>query len=302
MSMRVLSFVLLLGVMAHFAVSQSMDNPEDYVDDMTNKWKPPSLIPGPSDDSPTLKCSRLRSRIVRGIIEEQVMPTVEDAGYFLPKECLLSRANDILRLQEEQKHELWREQWKCLLCGKSFRSEFYLDKHMENKHTSLYHSNATCCLADLCEMFDCESGIEEAKSRNKNTPYSELDNVPLSEIEMHRGPCKENVMDRRKAMCEAVLHKCFSPDKSDSSRALFDTFERRFCARLSCSPAMEKLKWKLPVSGKWRKFYGVLVFILVGSLAVFYALFFYTRRKSRSGNDLRRLSRSRLFSRKTKAF
>ena len=36
--------------------------------------------------------------------------------------------------QEDQKEELRPNQWKCNSCGKMFRSEHYIDLHMDRKH------------------------------------------------------------------------------------------------------------------------------------------------------------------------
>ena len=57
--------------------------------------------------------------------------------------CPLHPSNDRLRQHEEHKQAVTQYQWKCALCGKMFRSESYIDLHLERKHHDTLPTNST---------------------------------------------------------------------------------------------------------------------------------------------------------------
>ena len=53
----------------------------------------------------------------------------------LPEECVLNPRFDAYLDQEVHKVEESRYEWRCEYCHKTFKNEFYMDRHMDNKHT-----------------------------------------------------------------------------------------------------------------------------------------------------------------------
>eukprot|EP00274_Cyanoptyche_gloeocystis_P002121 CAMPEP_0196660356 /NCGR_PEP_ID=MMETSP1086-20130531/39260_1 /TAXON_ID=77921 /ORGANISM="Cyanoptyche gloeocystis , Strain SAG4.97" /LENGTH=334 /DNA_ID=CAMNT_0041994707 /DNA_START=88 /DNA_END=1093 /DNA_ORIENTATION=+ len=182
-------------------------------------------------ESSTASCNRFRSRIARNVIEEQIFPAADDVEYELPSDCPFARDNDILRLQELSKKEMWRDQWRCTVCSKVFKSEHFLDKHLENKHSSHISKNATVCLADMCDFLNCDNLIRQMH-------YDEaLEDVPIENLGFDpTAPiiCKDHVMERKKLACQAVMQRCFPPD-NEATKYLNDLFDREFCQRMTAA-------------------------------------------------------------------
>lgn len=80
-------------------------------------------------------CSRPESREARAIIGSRVLEVARGAGAGeLATTCPLHSQNDALKLHEAAKRRMSGHNWKCLLCGKAFRSERYMDLHLHRKH------------------------------------------------------------------------------------------------------------------------------------------------------------------------
>mmetsp|Transcript_20312 Transcript_20312/g.30998 ORF Transcript_20312/g.30998 Transcript_20312/m.30998 type:complete len:246 (-) Transcript_20312:219-956(-) len=101
-----------------------------------------------------MSCNRELSRIARVLLREMS----SEIGGQLPQECVFNPERDVLLYQERQKKALRLNLWKCRLCGKKFVSEYFLDEHLDRKHSS-ETGNVTqpYCLADACDILDCAS-------------------------------------------------------------------------------------------------------------------------------------------------
>ncbi|KAK9198177.1 hypothetical protein WN944_013360 [Citrus x changshan-huyou] len=82
-------------------------------------------------------CSRERSRAAWGVIEEYLMPFVEQEQYEISSKCRLHPDNDMFRDQEQHKIHVDINEWRCGYCKKSFRAEKFLDQHFDNRHNNL---------------------------------------------------------------------------------------------------------------------------------------------------------------------
>jgi len=132
------------------------------------------LLASASDDS---HCSRDNSRRVRTFLNKNVYPKLPFSALDLPSTCQLHPSLDAFREQELNKKEVTRGDWKCLYCTKHFRSEFYLDKHMHNRHGDKLPENGstTACLADLCPVFGCDTApLQLSRRGSSSTPQQPL--------------------------------------------------------------------------------------------------------------------------------
>ncbi|KAF4727640.1 hypothetical protein FOZ63_016167, partial [Perkinsus olseni] len=83
------------------------------------------------------RCNRGISRTVRKILDRNVLPGLPEPL----QTCVLSPGNDIWSPHEQAK--VWNRAkqsaatWQCGVCGKVFKSEHYLDLHMESKHMDI---------------------------------------------------------------------------------------------------------------------------------------------------------------------
>lgn len=131
-------------------------------------------------------CDRRLSRASREWIRRRIVPlvlspnkTVEDQIVH-PSTCILHPNRDMLLSQEEQSYAipagssrmtmtttpsvalLPKQQqywWQCGLCGKTFLTRYYLDLHLETKHTASANAmqedsrgDAVCPATDICPI------------------------------------------------------------------------------------------------------------------------------------------------------
>ena len=115
-----------------------------------------SAVRHPVSSAAPQDCSRPLSRAVRETIANEVMSALGPSAPsvdILPPTCLLSFQADMYHEQERNKTITRSELFKCGYCNKTFKSEMYLDRHMDNKHMNLIPSERHHCLADLAPLF-----------------------------------------------------------------------------------------------------------------------------------------------------
>ena len=61
-------------------------------------------------------------------------PYVVSKNYTISTTCALRLDNDMFLQQEKSKKENHPNSFKCGLCSKMFRSEKFLDVHLDNRH------------------------------------------------------------------------------------------------------------------------------------------------------------------------
>lgn len=102
-------------------------------------------------------CDRTRSKEARQALRRILWDSAEARKFELPHDCPLLPDADVLQWQEATKRPVSSSHWRCGLCGKNFRSEFFLDKHLARKHATAGGEEALTsvrvekvCLADFC--------------------------------------------------------------------------------------------------------------------------------------------------------
>lgn len=218
-------------------------------------------------------CSRSRSRLVRSIVSEYLMPFVESQKFTLSKSCRLHLENDLFREQEGKMEELRPMQWQCGYCKKVFRTQNYLDNHFDNRHSDKLDTKGTVCLADLCGALHCDYYDSMLSPKHKKTT------------------CKPAVADRNRHACEVLANTCFPVDQSNAAHKLNDFFKRQFCDAHTC-----KRQLKIYPRGSGRNknkslFYAISLFTIV-VLGIFYlVVFLHKRELSMLPKGLRRATR-----------
>ena len=99
-------------------------------------------------------CSRTLSRRVRTYLNREVFSLLPEtfAATSLPESCPLNPRYDIFLDQEIHKHERSRSEWECGYCRKSFKNEFYIDRHMDNKHSDKLVVNFALFMFLFCKI------------------------------------------------------------------------------------------------------------------------------------------------------
>lgn len=163
-----------------------------------------------------IHCSRERSRTAWNVIDEYLIPFVEQERYSLSQGCKLHPDNDMFRQQELKKDHITANQWQCTHCKKMFRTEKFLDQHFDKRHMDQINITADRCLADVCGALHCDYYNAMLQSKRKKTK------------------CNTLASDKNLHLCQSLAKSCFPPDISSSSRRLHDFFLRQFCDAHEC--------------------------------------------------------------------
>jgi len=205
---------------------------------------------------------------VAEILREHVLPMLAQHRYDLPPDCPLALSRDVYAVHEANRALDRSRYHKCLMCGKMFVSEKYLDDHFDRRHSVNLTQNAVC-LADYCSMLSCE---------------------PLNPK-----LCRPAEMERSRATCDHVIHRCFPPEKGKLQLKLHDIFTAEYCDKLDCghqaAPAAPP-----PSRARVTLYYVFVGFVAVG-LVLFYIALYVNRSEGSGKSDLARLSSARHTSR-----
>ncbi|GAV68004.1 hypothetical protein CFOL_v3_11507 [Cephalotus follicularis] len=213
-------------------------------------------------------CSRERSKAAWDIIEEYLMPFVEQEQYQISSKCRLHQDNDLFRDQERHKIHVDINEWRCGYCKKSFRAEKFLDRHFDNRHYNLLNTSHSKCLADLCGALHCDY------VKNSKSPKSK---------------CNPAAVARNRHLCESLADSCFPISQGSSASRLHELFLRQFCDAHSCSGKRKPF----PREGKKRTsvFYLAISILTLMLLPIFYLIVYLYQSEMRKGKqELRRIS------------
>ncbi|KAL5717820.1 hypothetical protein ACHQM5_010783 [Ranunculus cassubicifolius] len=213
-------------------------------------------------------CSRERSRAAWEVIEEYLVPFIEQEKYQLSPSCLLRANNDMFRDQEQHKTHLDINDWQCGYCKKSFRAENFLDQHFDNRHYNLLNSSSKC-LADVCGALHCDL-VMDSKKRKKTK-------------------CNPAAASRNRHLCESLAGNCFPTNAGPAASRLHELFLRQFCDAHTCTGSHK------PFSRGGRKhysmFYLCISILSVMLLPVFYLIVYLHQMEKKKGiQDLKRIS------------
>lgn len=178
-------------------------------------------------------CSRSVSRKVRNYLNNNVYSQLPFASDKLPFECPLHPHYDLYNDQELHKKELIKGDWKCGYCNKHFKSEYYIDKHMYNKHSDklLMNSTSSSCLANLCPVFGCHSSQTVTKNEgsfllSKKRKFNDNDGDVCTTLQV----------EKNKYKCEKTLKSCFNDDQlTIDGGNLHDYFHNSICKKIHCN-------------------------------------------------------------------
>jgi len=175
-------------------------------------------------------CSREDSRELTNYFSKHIFPKLPSNDLELPSNCPFHPMYNMYFSQEKNKTKVSRQNWKCGFCGKQFKSEFYLDRHMRNKHVDkLDHglTHDTGCVADLCPLLGCRT-----RRRGKQRTIERRGGAHFEQ----EVPCTTADLERAKFRCENLMRKCFplSLPLLDSGLSALETFRENICGSLRC--------------------------------------------------------------------
>jgi len=168
----------------------------------------------------TASCDRVASREARNILTTGLLPAVRQLGVEFAPSCPLHPDHDHLLRHERAKQPATQWQWRCGECGKIFKSEHYLDLHLERRHNdTLPAASDGTCLADYCDILRCPSWIGSLRHKAE-----------------HRSACRPAMLEARRALCQHVMHDCFVASAIGVDlHHVFERMDERYCHALSCA-------------------------------------------------------------------
>ncbi|CEM13784.1 unnamed protein product [Vitrella brassicaformis CCMP3155] len=212
-------FLLVLAAwLPHLFVPNTASKKHHHSYSKSDKQRPAAPRYHTKEESP-VGCSRAVSRWVRAALHEYIVPQAKKVvGFKWPPKCGMDPDHDYYHYQESQKVKLKSGHYQCSLCKKLFRTEYYIDVHMDTRHPDSIN-NATHCLADLCEVFDVCNGPPHR--RRKPTSV-----------------CDEHKLEAAHELCDREVTRCFP--LSSTARLLHVDVRRRYCSHLNCKDWLER--------------------------------------------------------------
>jgi len=219
-------------------------------------------------------CSRGISRIANELIEDHILPVLKHVGVdTFPESC--PYASGCFRTQEKEKHKIRRDRWECGICGKLFKSERHIDRHLDYRHTT--NTKNTFCISDACSHLRCHTQMPLPDS------LSSEERVQLARVRSER--CDELLMQSRRSACEDVARLCFE------SETLRSNFLQEYCLSLTCSrhdftTTAPSLKRKLDIPDNNHTFHNIFIFFIVFGTLFYYLKLLFLRRRRMSADGL----------------
>lgn len=222
--------------------------------------------------------------------------------HHLPAGCPLRPELDLYLDQERHKSRgLGRAAYKCGYCGKAFKDEASIDKHMERHHgdkvarrggaaaaaAEQHHghlalgrahdggASGAVCLAELCDVLQCEWFAEVAASSRGLPGASGGSSGSGGSVSPHI-VCTPQLATRAMDRCEALVDDCFASDDHRGHDEVMRRYViRHFCGSLTCDAAVRDslLRGMMDAGGGfWTTRRVVLLVVVLVALAMFYGV------------------------------
>ncbi|KAA6425473.1 MAG: hypothetical protein FRX49_04371 [Trebouxia sp. A1-2] len=144
------------------------------------------------------------------------------ADHQLTEQCPFHPLRDTYGMQDAARHKHRGIQWKCGFCGKIFRTEAFLDQHMDKNHKNEKHPSADVCLADLCEMLHCDHFVQGHGSNFKS-------------FQQRTAPCRPKLKGQLKHHCQDIADACFPIANGKEAALMHEYFVEHFCEAHTCN-------------------------------------------------------------------
>ena len=157
--------------------------------------------------------------------------------------------------------------WACLYCGKRFKTLFYLDKHLRERHGEKGGGGGEVdggggeidgvdgvCLADYCKVTGCDDSRARALNYyDVNYGPGDGKHVNHQLVGGHRAACDDEDMLRAKRECVALMGSCFgggvmADALADLNVDMVGELSTHFCIKLTCHAKLHGLAGKESVT------------------------------------------------------
>jgi hypothetical protein len=144
-----------------------------------------------------------------------------------------------------------RKWYECELCGKSFSSRYYLDRHFDNRHASQVSADGEsqreetgtyyCPAVEWCRIFsdqaclDMALELEPFYDRGSNGWGNDRWSVQRKISQAaHDVPCTTDAVQQAKIQCEQAVSSCFDTTQREN-------LEKVLCEGISCHGRLRDL-------------------------------------------------------------
>lgn len=213
---------------------------------------------------------------MRKVVQEALLP-LTGKGRF-PSNCPLEEWRDVWKTYEQHKHKKRRSRWSCGYCGKTFRTEKYLDLHMVHRHANEATPQADVCLADLYDVLHVES-YEKIMS---------YDHRYRSSQETYK-ICKRKESNERKERCKRLATLCYPVQGPTEASKRHQAFLEDVCAFHSCSSTGSPYARIAPTRTITRVLRRIGLSLSFLGIFAFYAWTLVERWNVKPSRDLRRI-------------
>ena len=187
-------------------------------------------------------CSRERSRHARAVLDEFFHPVVDKNRFELPPACPFARAKDMYLEHERHKEVVRRTQYKSLYSDKTFKSEYYVDKHMDNRHRTRSRRARTCAwrsTATSCGATRFAAGARRTPRRASSTRWMPSGSTRMNATRPSGGRARARRASALVARCfpsrEAGVSADAGVSAADAAAArLRAYFSKQHCGFLTC--------------------------------------------------------------------
>lgn len=219
-------------------------------------------------------CDRTRSKEARASLDRILWRPLAHVATDFPKECPLAPLSDVLWAQENIKQPIAARHWRCGLCGKSFRSEHFLDRHLARRHGTHQQPHgdvAESCFAAFCGVVvPCLPltdlplpAVSSEVLRSKDAPSSDDSGVatrgskgahlpsqlpsPFGLGEVQCGNASATLSNKQ--VCFQLVDKCITSDIFKAEGELVAQrvrLHRSLCddaVHVECASRAEKIAW-----------------------------------------------------------
>ena len=223
-------------------------------------------------------CSRELSRAARRVVQRHILQPAAAASVVLSNVCPFRPELDCYYEHETNgKSETYRGLWQSSYSQKAFKSERYLDLHLQRFWSQKISPNATECLGMWCDVLGCTGG---------NGPQ-------------HANLVDENSGHHLEHKCRAVLHQCFPPGGGAITRRFQNKVFEDLCsfssrverAQTNSNAALDASTRLSVQSVVWYTFILLLAF----ATALFYLCYYLQRADSIVDRDLKKLRKGNKF-------
>merc|ERR1712226_54208 len=225
-------------------------------------------------------CSRSLSRLARQRIESGLLSYINNVNLNVDRESDKIRVssscplvNDIYQTESEDRFQEGNA-WRCLICGKLFQSEEYLDAHVFRKHAlagtnyDISTTRKAPCLADHCDWLRCD-----VMTAPVDLPY------------WRKALCDRSEMTRRQNMCNETLHRCIQTSNSKMDAQIFEMAHKSLCNFLTCEQYWERDHLDMNKFQSFLKVAGATLIVLVVFCYYILVLQMYCEGEVTSQND-----------------